>query len=64
MSTDAKEMPDNVVMMSDIHPEELAANQSVPELIDLSLTEDGESKGFNPYDTGRLQKHKIDQSKS
>jgi len=64
VSTDAKEMPDNVVMMSDIDPDELAANQPLIERLDPSRTEDGESRGFNPYDTGRLQKHKVEQSKS
>lgn len=63
MSTDAKEMPDNVVILSDIDLDELAANQPAIELFDPSHTEDGESRGFNPYDTGRLQKHKIERSK-
>ena len=63
MSTDAKETPDNVVMMPDIYTDEPANDQSGLELVEMSALNDGESEGFNPYDTGRLQKHKIERTK-
>ena len=45
--------------MPDIYRDEPAVDQPDVELVELSVLGDGESEGFNPYDTGRLQKHKI-----
>jgi hypothetical protein len=60
VSTDAKTLPDNVVRMPDIYRDEPAVDRPDVELVERSVLGDGESEGFNPYDTGRLQKHKIE----
>lgn len=64
MSTDAKKTPDNIVMMPDIYAEADSANESSIELVDQSIPDEKDSEGFNPYDTGRLQKHKIESADS
>jgi hypothetical protein len=44
------------ILMPDIYADGATSEEAAPETIDSPTPEVGESIGFNPYDTGALQK--------
>jgi hypothetical protein len=59
VSTDANKVHDNVVVMPDIYDSELKLDEPANEAIEPPELDDGESAGFDPYDTARMHKDKL-----
>ena len=59
MSTDAKRNHDNVIIMPDIYAEDLTVTDVAANEVEMPEPDPDESAGFNPYDTARLYKEKI-----
>ena len=67
MSKDAKKPQSNVIEMPDIYGEKSVVQDETVKPIeaeDSKIEDSGDFEGFDPYDTARLYKDKIQSSKS